>query len=191
MTHNIYILFLFCLCSLGNLQAQLSLSGQFLTQNGNDAGNVDIELRDANGNTVSTQHVGCGSTYIITGLEAGAEYSIHLSKDTSTPLNGLSTLDLVFISKGILGIQPLSELSALAADGDGDGLVTVMDLIILRRLILGIIASFSDGENWIFVKEGNNDASTSYDIQLSESVTDYNFIVLKRGDVSGNHIECE
>jgi len=179
------------MCLFGNLQAQLSLSGQFVTLSGDDSGDLDIELRDANGNMISTQHAGCGGTYTITGLEAGVDYSIHFSKDNSSPLNGVSTFDMVVISKHILGVQPLSNLAALAADIDGDGFTTVIDMIFLRRLILSIITSFPDGESWLFVKEGNNFASTSYDIQLSESVTDYNFIIIKKGDVTGNHAGCE
>lgn len=194
MTRNIYILLVFCLFSLGSLQAQapgLSLSGQFLTGAGDASGNVDIELRDADGNTISTQHVDCGSTYTIDGLEAGVDYSIHLTKSADAPLNGLSTLDLVLISKHILGLDELPAYSVLAADVNNDDNITVMDMLVLRRLILGIATTFPDGTSWLFTQEANGSASASYDIQLSENVTDYNFIVLKRGDVNNNHVGCE
>ena len=82
--------------------------------------------------------------------EPGTTFSITPSK-SDNPLNGVSTYDLVLISKHIFGIEPLDSPEALiAADANLDGKVTTADIILLRRLILGIIQELPHGKSWRF-----------------------------------------
>jgi len=68
------------------------------------------------------------------------------------PLNGVSTYDLVLISKHILGITPLdSPWKIIAADANQDGKVTTADIITLRKLILGITTELPNGKSWRFL----------------------------------------
>lgn len=55
------------------------------------------------------------------------------------PLSGVSTYDLVLISKHILGLENLnSPFQLMAADGNRSNTVTTTDIVELRKLILGI-----------------------------------------------------
>jgi hypothetical protein len=55
------------------------------------------------------------------------------------PLNGVTTYDLVLISKHILGIEPFdSPYKMTAADVNNSGSITTFDIVELRKLILGI-----------------------------------------------------
>lgn len=55
------------------------------------------------------------------------------------PLNGVTTYDLVLISKHILGITPLSSsYNMIAADANKSNNITTFDIVELRKLILGI-----------------------------------------------------
>ncbi len=68
------------------------------------------------------------------------------------PLNGLTTYDLVLISKHILGIEPLgSPYKLIAADAKKDNTVQTSDIVELRKLILGIYQELPDNTSWRFV----------------------------------------
>ena len=69
---------------------------------------------------------------------------------TDHPLNGVSTYDLVLISKHILGLSKLSAAQLIAADANRDGKVTTYDVVLLRQLILGIIPELPGGVSWRF-----------------------------------------
>lgn len=69
-------------------------------------------------------------------------------------LRGVSTLDLVLIQRHILEIEKLDNpYSLLAADVDASGKINTLDLVSLRKLILGTVDTFPDNRPWIFVKE--------------------------------------
>ncbi len=63
---------------------------------------------------------------------------VYPSKDDN-PLNGVTTYDLVLISKHILGLELLdSPYKLIAADANKSGSITTFDIVELRKLILGI-----------------------------------------------------
>lgn len=105
------------------------------------------------------------STYLFQGpapMLAGYQYgcfftlpgyntSVTPSKSIN-PSNGVTTYDLVLISKHILGIEPLSSpYKLIAADANLDGAVTTADIVLLRKLILGIIPELPHKQSWRFV----------------------------------------
>jgi hypothetical protein len=70
----------------------------------------------------------------------------------NSPSTGISTLDLIRLQKHILGIDPLrNPYSLLAGDVDNSGSISLRDLVLLRRLILGLDAQFSAVPAWRFV----------------------------------------
>ena len=72
------------------------------------------------------------------------------------PLNGVTTFDLLLISRHILAIESLNApWKIIAADANSSGSVTTNDIVQLRRLILGIITTLpgSNG-SWRFFTEG-------------------------------------
>lgn len=85
---------------------------------------------------------------------ANAAFSFSATKDQDDPLNGVSTLDLVQMSKHILGLQPLpSPLAMIAADVNRSGSITTFDLVEERKLILGTYSTWPTGPIWRFVPE--------------------------------------
>lgn len=82
---------------------------------------------------------------------AGYQLSVTPSKNIH-PLNGLSTLDLVLIQKHLLGIEPLdSPYKIIAADANQDGKVTSFDILILKKLLLGVTTELPNDRSWRFV----------------------------------------
>lgn len=66
------------------------------------------------------------------------------------PLAGLSTLDLVYLQRHILGLEELTKPEQYkAADLDGSGRVGVMDLMLLRNALLGGVTDEID-LGWYF-----------------------------------------
>jgi len=129
-------------------------------------------------------------------LDNGTAYHLIPTKDHN-PLNGVSTFDLVLISKHILQLETLdSPYHMIAADINRSGTITAFDMVELRRLILNITTEFPNNKSWRFV-----DASYQFNSDdplrepFNETIVldvngidqmDNNFIAIKIGDVSGN-----
>jgi hypothetical protein len=109
------------------------------------------------------------------------------------PLNGVTTLDLALISKHILNLQPLnSPYKIIAADANKSGTVTTLDIVALRRLILGIDEELQNVNSWRFV-----DRDYSFPVVTNPFYEPFpetkavpkngvaNFIGIKVGDVNG------
>ncbi|NNE16452.1 MAG: hypothetical protein HKN51_15835, partial [Saprospiraceae bacterium] len=72
-------------------------------------------------------------------------------------LNGVSSLDLILIQRHILGIQKFDDFSNLvAADINKDNKIDAVDLIQLKKLLLGIYISFPENTSWRFLEEDYN-----------------------------------
>ncbi|MBT8231440.1 MAG: T9SS type A sorting domain-containing protein, partial [Bacteroidia bacterium] len=79
------------------------------------------------------------------------DYQISAEKNNDF-LNGVSTIDLIFIQRHILGLQPFdSPYKYIAGDVNNDNDITAIDLVELRKLILGINDDFPDNESWRFI----------------------------------------
>jgi hypothetical protein len=115
------------------------------------------------------------------------------------PLNGVSTFDLVLISKHILGIEPLnSPHKIIAADANKSNSVTSIDIVELRRLILGIYDSLPNITSWRFVDKYyvfpnplNPFEATFSEISIFSDIPNQHnndLIAVKVGDVNGNAI---
>ncbi|MEZ4988121.1 MAG: dockerin type I domain-containing protein [Saprospiraceae bacterium] len=114
------------------------------------------------------------------------------------PLNGVSTFDLVLISKHILGNQPLnSPYKRIAADVNKSGTITVIDMILIRKLLLQIDETFVNNTSWRFIPADytfpipGNPWFEMFpeEIQQEDTSLGYlgaDFIGVKIGDVNGS-----
>ena len=132
-------------------------------------------------------------------LPISANYSVTPLKDDNH-LNGVTTFDLVLISKHILGLEPLgSPYKMIAADANKSNSITTFDIVELRKLILGIYTELPNNTSWRFVDKSYNFANPNNpftaqfpefksvaDVQASQLNDD--FVSLKVGDVNGSAI---
>ncbi|MEM1124960.1 MAG: redoxin domain-containing protein, partial [Bacteroidota bacterium] len=126
------------------------VSGGISTVQGDGLSGVSVAFSGAK-DTVLTTNV--DGTFETANLIADTSYTIALSKNDD-PVNGVTTLDIVLISKHILGIDTFTMAhQLLAADANGSGSVTTFDLVQLRQLILGKINEFPTGKSWLFDPE--------------------------------------
>jgi hypothetical protein len=92
-----------------------------------------------------------GEYYVMNNVPLDASFTIAPEKKDN-PLNGVTTYDLVLISKHILGTEPLdSPFKIIAGDANKSNSVTTFDIIELRKLILGIYTELPDNDSWRFV----------------------------------------
>jgi hypothetical protein len=124
-------------------------------------------------------------------------YTIEPNKTGGYEL-GLTTLDLVYIQRHILGLKKFeSPYKLIAADVNSDNRISASDLVALRKVILGVSDIFPNNTpSWKFVS--NNyifaDPTTPYNFEqytamnsLDHTVTDANFMGIKIGDINTSY----
>jgi len=178
------------------------LTGTITTET--DAGVEEVQVTlvgdNSNGNCMTTctlvdqtNNIGQYQFCACTDCE---EYTVTPYKDDN-PLNGVSTADLVLISKHILGLQPLqSPYKMIAADANKSGSITTFDIVEVRKLILGIYNDFPGNTSWRFVDKAFafpdpvNPFQTSFPetAELIVGTTPPAFVGIKVGDVNNSVI---
>ncbi len=112
-------------------------------------------------------------------------------------LNGVSTLDLIIIQKHILNIETLDNVyKMIAADANNDENISAIDIIEIRRLILGLTDVFPSNDSWRFVDaehemQVENPWPFDEAIVVSDLETDMmsnDFVGVKIGDVNNSVI---
>lgn len=167
--------------------AVVNLAGAIKTETGVGVGNVSLGTQNSapDGNFVMPNTPGCQTIALAPGRN-------------DNPLNGVSTFDLVLISKHILGLELLnSPWKIIAADANKSNSVTTFDIVTIRKVILGIDSVFAGNTSWRFVPKTfdfPNPAnpfqtffpeSRNIDIQTT-SLNGIDFTAIKTADVNGN-----
>lgn len=182
----------FLLC--GEYPVPFLAGGQVVREDGLPLEGVEVTLTGASGASTLTDALG-EYHFFGGGAMEGNEYVITPSWNTF-PAQGVSTHDMVLISRHILGIEPLnSPYKLIAADVNNSRRVTTLDLIALRRLLLGIDAELLNNSSWRFVARDYvfPDPRNPWLEDLPEQVSitlpaagapDVDFVAVKVGDVS-------
>lgn len=131
----------------GNMTA--TINGLVMTEDGETVANVNVSLLTNSGNQELITDVGGDFTFEdLPSCEA--DQLTFLRDDDVT--NGVTTFDMIFIQKHILGVSHLnSAYKVLAADVDRSEAVTTLDLIRMRKVILGVDDAFPNNTSWRFV----------------------------------------
>lgn len=133
--------------------------------------------------------------YTLNKLVTGKNVSV-LPQNNTDWMNGVTTLDLVLINQHILGTNPLnSPYKMIAADVAKDDKISTLDLVMLRKLILGQITEVSGNMSWRFINsahkfQDNNpfDEQCPSTCEINPLTADAvaNFVAIKTGDVNGS-----
>ena len=127
-------------------------------------------------------------------LAEGHDYTL-IPKNDKEVKNGLSTLDLILITRHILGINVLdSPYKMIAADINRSASISTLDLIQLRKVILNIDTEFANNTSWRFVDadyffpDPNNPWKEYFpeikNINNLKGAPVINFVAVKVGDVN-------
>jgi hypothetical protein len=143
------------------------------------------------------QNLGGGCT-LLNELPPANQFTLSAQKNTAV-LNGVTTFDLVLISKHILALEPFIDAWKLeAADVNQSNSVTTFDILELRKLILGLTDKLpGNTPSWKFFVDtcqvwgspffGN--CPEVYELPklpLSNYPPNLSFKALKMGDVNGS-----
>jgi len=178
----------------GNLEPVFEgmVAGQITNPSGETVEDVEISITGGMEETMTT---GADGKFMFQA-PIGADYTVTPIKDIDH-LDGVSTFDLVLISKHILGITAFdSPYQYIAADVNKSGTITAFDMVQLRQLILNIRDEFPANDSWRFVDARHEFTSTNpaaeafgeiYTINNhSEDMENMDFVGVKIGDVNGN-----
>ncbi|HNR06574.1 MAG TPA: hypothetical protein PKM27_04605 [Saprospiraceae bacterium] len=174
-------------CSVASL---LGLGGNVKTENAEPVQDVQVELKSPSG--LPFQMItGNDGRYAFEGLQFNKNYQVVPAR-TGDWMNGVSTLDLVIIQQHVLGVKPLQSMYKLiAADIDHSSEVNVIDLVELRKLILGIYDKLPANPSWRFAEKSSTDNRYPYAIReiiemkgLLQSGFQHDFVGIKIGDVN-------
>ncbi len=170
-----------------------SIAGAVYTPEGVPVPGMTMEVAGAARQQVRSDING---SFNFEALPAGLDYSVS-GFGQGDPRSGVTTFDLIKISKHILGIERFSNpYQLLAADVNASGSVTTLDLIKLRKLILHLESDlavnnwqlFKDGYRWILPEAPWEEPSARvHNINdLPEGGWYGDFIAIKSGDVNGS-----
>jgi hypothetical protein len=136
-------------------------------------------------------------SYAFTSNPLYQSYTINASRNDDH-LNGISTLDVLLVQAHILGNKPFtSPYQVIAADVNNDENISAIDLIELRKLILGVSEEFSKSPSWKFVdaQQTFQDVSKPWPLNdyllidgLGSDLDNQDLIGVKMGDVSVNAV---
>ena len=163
------------------------------------AGSVETEggkmVSGVNLTTVGKNQTTSTNGQFSLSLPLNQAYTIVPEKNVN-PLNGVNTLDLVYITNHILGKKALtSGYKKIAADINKDKKITTGDLVQLRQLILHITNEFPANASWRFVDKAysftsNNEQAENFpEVKVIPNLTSgvtANFIGVKVGDVNSD-----
>ena len=167
------------------------IAGSIETNKGDLLSDVDVTLESNHPEYPRNQKTEDGK-FVFEFNPNNYDYKLSAKKDIDH-LNGVSTIDLIFMQRHILGLQVFnSPFKYIAADINNDRNVTAIDLLELRKLILGLYDDFPDNESWRFI---NNEIGVSlsspyvfaeqYEIEnISSDKLSNDFVAVKIGDVN-------
>ncbi|HUR31147.1 MAG TPA: hypothetical protein VMZ69_06920 [Saprospiraceae bacterium] len=169
------------------------LSGKILTEDISTVANVVITI-SSQGQIFPSQITGSDGRYSFNPFSVMLPENFVVSAQRNDNfINGVSTLDLVRIQKHLLGIQPLSTpYDSIAADINNSQNISAIDLIELRKLILGIYNEFPNNKSWRFFAKDSMYSDLTHPWPFVEEVNVMNFqsdltidfVAVKIGDVN-------
>ncbi len=181
-----------------SLNATGTVAGRVLMENGKGIANASVSLLSGGGQTVSTMTDSLGN-YSFSGVPIGESVEISATKQ-DVSLNGCSVADLIKVQKHILNVEGLnSPFQWIASDVNLSRTISTLDLIQIRKVILGLDPEFKFVPAWLFLPantsfpnapspfQGSTPLPTVFQLgALSGDRMDVDFIGVKYGDVNNS-----
>jgi hypothetical protein len=159
---------------------QSGVSGTIKTELETSVEQVDVTAKLSSGQAIDFITTSSGAYTFATSL--GLDLTITPVKNTDH-MNGISTADLIAIQKHIIGKQLLqNNYREIAADVNNDQRITALDLLVIRKLILGKIDQMPGVDSWKFVN--NINGKPEYTINGVTDRMRVDFTGIKMGDVN-------
>jgi hypothetical protein len=171
-----------------------TLAGIIKTINKQFIEGVKVQVSGLSGDKmVNTRNDGL---FKFSGLENGGDYTIYPELNKN-PLNGVSTFDLLLIQKHVLNTKKIENpYELIAADVNKSGSISILDMLQLRKIILGVDKEFKGNKSWRFIDANFTFKKEASPYQFPEivNINDLNgsaevhFYGIKIGDINGNAV---
>ncbi len=181
------------LCGKNAIKNLSAITGKISMENGLAVPNV---ILSAIGAEQYQNHSDEHGTYMFDKVNPGI-YKMFPYKNDDTR-SGISTADLIAIQRHILGEKLLNPTQLIAADINKDEVVTTLDLIELRKVIVGIYDVFPQNTSWRFfdqsLMEKMEDHAAMKEMEnpfveaAEKNTSELNFMGVKIGDVNGSAV---
>ena len=175
--------------------SRIDIAGLIFTETDKMIEGVEVVLNDMSNGQFEMIETSTNGSYLFDDVLSEDNYMLQAENDVDY-LNGVSTLDILLIQKHILGISQLdSPYKLIAADANNSETISAVDLIQLRKLILGIFNELPQNDSWRFVDsefifaDPNSPWPFAESISLQDMDSDQmsnDFIAVKVGDVNNN-----
>ncbi len=127
-----------------------TMAGIIATANNKPVENVNLTL---SGDMAETRKSDKQGAFSFEELPVNGNYDLTPEKN-DYPLNGVTTYDLVLMTKHILAVQPLqTSTQYIAGDVNKNGVITTADVVELRKMILGLQIGFAKNTSWRFIEK--------------------------------------
>lgn len=177
------------------LALQATISGSLATEAATPIANVEVEIKDIY-NNASSLTTSANGQFDFPDLASCNYYRVTPRKD-GDDRNGVSVLDLVMISRHLIGLDPFtSPYKFIAADTDNNKELNTFDIINLQRLLLFIDDELEHTNSWRFVDldydflDPQNPLADDFpEYRLTEMLSEdelFNFMAIKVGDINDN-----
>ncbi len=173
--------------------AGTTIAGKITTAYDENMADVEVTLSADVAEFPKTEQSNTNGQYAFFSNPEGFNYSIAPTKD-GDDLNGVSTVDLVFIQRHIIGLSKLdSPYKVIASDANNDQNVSAADILELRKLILTYQDELSNSDSWRFVDKAQSffDAESPWPFieeviltNLQDSRYGLDFMGVKIGDIN-------
>jgi len=157
---------------------------------------LPVKIQQINGEFGKTTNSQSDGRFNFDNLSNGSSYTVQPVNTTTDCMAGISTADLVKIQKHILSIKKFeSPYNYIAADVNNSKSITSVDILEIRKMILGINQLLPNNNCWAYVDKNqvldiNNPFIYSSQMQfnnLTSNVNNVNFKVIKMGDVNDSY----
>ncbi|MBK9734401.1 MAG: hypothetical protein IPO92_05285 [Saprospiraceae bacterium] len=173
----------------------ITVAGYLKTENNQKVANAIVNME---GSEFAPSTSNMEGRYVFTDLPSGGTYNVIPFKNDK-PMDGVSTLDLIYLQKHILRTEILnSPYKMIAGDINKDNKITAADIVQLRKMILGIYSSFPDNTSWRMVDAKYQfpdpkdpfmtPFAEKYHIDNLSTNMSINWMGIKTGDLNGSYV---
>jgi len=159
------------------------------------SGKLSGAMVHLDGSNLPGAQSGANGYFVFPSMPFGGTYTVRPEREGDDK-NGVTTLDLVKLQKHLLGIQLFSNpYQYIAADANNSESITAIDIIQLRKLILGHYSELPSNQSWRFIDNAhvfpdpanpwNTSFPETYMIDpFTTSMSDIDFNAIKIGDLN-------
>lgn len=172
-----------------------TVAGAIMTEPGDEMNEVEVMLISSS--NALPDMTSDGGIFTFPNLPVGVDYTVVPARDGDDS-NGVTTFDIIKIVRHIQNLELLnSPYKLIAADVNNSQSVTMGDVVMIKRLILGIDEEFAAVNSWRFVdmyyefQNPQNPWQFGFPevLQLQDLTNDVlaaNFTAIKMGDANGS-----